>query len=77
MDILTLIAVNKYGEEIRKGCALSITYQQVHFEYKGTYHTIKYKQTKKGNYFILNNTRYYFKVYDNIDNKWVIDCNCF
>lgn len=76
-SILVLIAVNKYGEEIRKGCALSITHQQIYFSYKGRPHTIKYKQTKKGNYFILNNTRYYFKVYDNIENKWVFDCNCF
>ena len=75
--MLSLIAVNKYGEEIRKSCALSITHQEIHFEYVGTYHTIKYKQSRKGNYFILKNVRYYFKVYDSFTNKWVIDCDCF
>lgn len=77
MDRLVLTAVNKYGEEIKSGCVLSTIFQAIAFNYKGTPHTITYKQTKKGNYFILTNIRYYFKVYDNIENKWIIDCACF
>lgn len=75
--MLTLIAINKYGEEIKDSCALSLTHQQIEFCLEGTYHTIKYKQSRKGNYFILKGVRYYFKVYDNFTNKWVIDCDCF
>lgn len=45
--MLTLIAVNKYGEEIKNVCGLSITYQEITFSYKGRCHTIKYKQSKK------------------------------
>ena len=75
--MLILTAVNKYGEEIKDNCALSTTHQEIEFSYKGTYHTIKYKESRKGNYFILKGVRYYFKVYDNFTNKWVIDCNCF
>jgi len=75
--MLSLVAINKYGEEIRVDCALSVKHQQIEFYYKGTPHTIKYKQSRKGNYFMLNNIRYYFKVYDNFYNKWIIDCNCF
>ena len=75
--MLTLIAINKYGEEIKDNCALSITHQQIEFSYKGTPHTINYKKSRKGNYFILKGVRYYFKVYDNFTNKWVIDCDCF
>ena len=74
---LELTAVNRYGEQIKSGCAISITYQQIYFSYKGKPHKLEYKQTKKGNYFTLNNVRYYFKVYDNVYNKWVIDCDCF
>lgn len=74
---LELTAVNSYGKEIKSECALSITHQQVVFSYKWTSHTIKYKQSRKGNYFILKGIRYYFKVYDNFYNKWLIDCNCF
>ena len=77
MDRLVLMATNNYGEQIKSSCALSITYQKVAFSYKGTSHTIKYKQSRKGNYFILNGIRYYFKVYDNFYNKWLIDCDCF
>lgn len=77
MDRLVLMAINNYGEQIKSSCALSITYQKVVFSYKGTPHTIKYKQSRKGNYFILNGIRYYFKVYDNFYNKWLIDCDCF
>lgn len=75
--MLSIIAVNKYGEEIKSGCALSLKHQQIEFEYKGRFHTIKYKQSRNGNYFILKGIRYYFKVYDNIENKWIIDCACF
>lgn len=49
--MLSLIAVNKYGEEIKDNCALSITHQQIEFYYKGSSHIVKYKQTRKGNYF--------------------------
>lgn len=78
MSRLELTAISSYyGEEIKSGCALSLTYQEVIFDYKGRCHTLKYKQTKKGNYFILNGIRYYFKIYDNAYNKWLIDCNCF
>lgn len=73
MDRLTLTAVNKYGEEIKCGCGLSITHQQIHFKL----HSITYKQSRKGYYFILEGLRYYFKVYDNYYNKWLIDCACF
>lgn len=52
MDRLVLTAINNYGEQIKSSCALSITYQQVIFSYKGTSHTIKYKQSRKGNYLI-------------------------
>ena len=75
--MLKLVAVNKYGEEIRVDCALSITHQEITFSYNGTPHTIKYKQSRKGNYFILKGIRHYFKVFDTFENKWVIDCNCF
>lgn len=76
MENLTLIAINN-GKEIRSACALSITHQQIHFEYKGKFRTITYKQTKKGHYILINGIRYYFKVYSNLENKWVIDCDCF
>lgn len=75
--MLTLTAINKYGKEIKSSCALSITRQEIDFWYGGKPRNIKYRQTKKGNYFTLNNVRYYFKVYDNFTNKWIIDCNCF
>ena len=75
--MLTLIAVNRYGEEIKNVCGLSITYQEITFSYKGTTHTIKYKQSRKGNYFILKGIRHYFKVFDTFENKWIIDCDCF
>lgn len=77
MDRLVLMATNNYSEQIKSSCALSITYQKVVFSYKGTSHTIKYKQSRKGNYFILNGIRYYFKIYDNFYNKWLINCDCF
>ena len=77
MDRLVLMAINNYGEQIKSSCALSITHQRVVFSYRGTSHTIKYKQSRKGNYFILQGIRYYFKVYDNFYNKWLIDCDCF
>lgn len=73
MEILELIARNKYGEEIKTSCALSITYQQISFNYKGTPHTLKYEQNAKTNYFIMNNLRWHFKVYDVINNNWVLD----
>ena len=47
MGRLTLTAVNKYGEEIKSECALSTICQAIAFNYKGTPHTIQYKQTKK------------------------------
>lgn len=75
-NMLKLIAISKH-EEIKCDCALSITHQQIEFCYKGTCHTIKYKETRKGNYFLLKGIRYYFKVYDNLENKWVIDCYFF
>lgn len=73
MDRLELTAVNRHGKVIKCGCAISITYQQLYF--RG--HSIQYKQTKKGSYFILDGIRYHFKVWDNFYNKWIIDCNCF
>lgn len=76
MNRLELIAINN-GKEIKSGCALSITHQQIRFEYEGKFHIIKYKQTKRGYYFILNGVRYYFKVYNNFENKWAIDCDYF
>jgi len=77
MGKLELTAINKYGEEIKSECAISTIYQEIAFSYKGTQHTIKYKQSRNGNYFILKGIRYYFKVYDNFYNKWVLDCACF
>lgn len=77
MDRLVLTAINNHNEQIKGSCALSITHQEIEFWYRGKLHNVKYRQTKKGNYFIINNVRYYFKVYDNAYNKWLIDCNCF
>ena len=73
MGILELTARNKYGEEIKTSCTLSTTYQEIIFDYKGRSHTLKYKQNAMTNYFILNNLRWHFKVYDAINNKWVLD----
>lgn len=76
MDRLTLeVVIN--GKAIKSGCALSTTHQQIHFEYEGKYHTITYKQTKRGCYILFNGVRCYFKVYDNVYNKWIIDCAYF
>ena len=75
--MLELIAISKYGEKINDSCALSLEHQQIEFCLKGTSHTIKYKQSRFGNYFILKGVRYYFKVYDTVANKWVIDSDYF
>lgn len=75
--MLTLIAVNFCGKEIRTNCAISITHKEITFSYEGYSHTVKYKETRRGNYFLLKGIRYYFKVWDNYENKWLIDCNCF
>lgn len=66
---LTLTAINKYGEEIKVECAISLHNKELDFTYNGKCHTITYKETRKGNYFLLNKVRYYFKVWDNYENK--------
>ena len=71
-----VVKSKKEIKEIRTNCILSITRKEVSFFYEGCFHKVKYKQTRKGNYFILNKKRYYFKVWDNYENKWFIDCNC-
>lgn len=76
MNNLTLtIIIN--GKQVKSGCALSITHQQIHFEYNGKFHTIAYKQTKRGCYILINGIRCYFKVFSNLEEKWIIDCDYF
>lgn len=74
--MLHLIARSKSGE-IRTTCALSTPRKELNFSYEGKSHDVTYKHTKYGNYFLLKGVRYYFKVYSDFSDKWIIDCDCF